>query len=168
MEATPSARPAGASRKLPAAVREFEPRTAIEPVIGHLEVERRMGRNHRAHRAESDFHADVRGGRFQVRPDDASYSDVFDRAHSARYLSFLLGSLGSFARTVFASFDCIPLVNSTECAAATFVRRTPGWSPLVNSTPAASSARCSRSIVDCFASAPFSMRVTVLAVMPAR
>ena len=37
----------------------------------------------------------------------------------------------------------------------------------MNSTPAASSACCSLSIVDCFASAPFSMRVTVLAVTPA-
>src|SRR5215472_11228633 len=37
----------------------------------------------------------------------------------------------------------------------------------MNSIPAASRACCSRSIVDCFASAPFSMRVTVLAVTPA-
>jgi len=107
MEATPSARPAGASRKLPAAVREFEPRTAIEPVIGHLEVERRMGRNHRAHRAESDFHADVRGGWFQVRPDDASYSDVFDgrtRRHTYRFFSVALAvlpGLSSLALIVF-------------------------------------------------------------------
>ena len=42
MEATPSARPAGASQKLPAAVREFGPRTAIKPVIGHREAERRV------------------------------------------------------------------------------------------------------------------------------
>lgn len=38
----PSARPAGAFQKLPAAVREFGPHTAIEPVIGHLEAERRV------------------------------------------------------------------------------------------------------------------------------
>src|SRR5215469_8640704 len=37
----------------------------------------------------------------------------------------------------------------------------------MNSIPAVSRACWSRSIVDCFASAPFSMRVTVLAVTPA-
>ena len=48
-------------------------------------------------------------------------------------------------------------------------RRTPGPPPFssMNSMPAASSARFSASIVDCFASAPFSMRVTVFAVTPA-
>jgi hypothetical protein len=45
--------------------------------------------------------------------------------------------------------------------------RTPGCSPLVNSRPAASRVRCKASIVDCFASAPFSMRVTVFAATPA-
>ena len=48
-----------------------------------------------------------------------------------------------------------------------FLSRTPGCSPLVNSRPAASSVPCNASIVDCFASAPFSMRVTVFAVTPA-
>ena len=50
-----------------------------------------------------------------------------------------------------------------------FRNRTPGPPPFssMNSTPAFSSACCSLSIVDCFASAPFSMRVTVLAVTPA-
>jgi hypothetical protein len=37
----------------------------------------------------------------------------------------------------------------------------------MNFTPADSSACCNLSIVDCFASAPFSTRVTVLAVTPA-
>ncbi len=37
---------------------------------------------------------------------------------------------------------------------------------MVNSMPAASRARRNLSMVDCFASAPFSMRVTMLAVMP--
>ena len=37
----------------------------------------------------------------------------------------------------------------------------------MNSTPAASSAHCKLSIVDCFASEPFSIRVTVLAATPA-
>jgi hypothetical protein len=46
---------------------------------------------------------------------------------------------------------------------------TPGPPPFssMNSMPAASSASCNLSIVDCLASDPFSMRVTVLAVMPA-
>ena len=86
---------------MPAAVRKFGPRTAIEPVIGHLEAERRMGRNHLAHCAKSDFHADVRGGWFQVRTADAAIPKFFDRAHSARYLSFLLGSLGGFVPDCF-------------------------------------------------------------------
>ena len=55
------------------------------------------------------------------------------------------------------------LLGPPECAAAALVSRTPGRSPLVNSMPAASSARYRASDVDCFASAPFSTRVTVLA-----
>ena len=39
------------------------------------------------------------------------------------------------------------LAGGTDRPAADLVRRTLGWSPLVNSTPAASSATCSRSIV---------------------
>ena len=113
MEATPSARPAGASQKLPAAVREAGPRTAIEPVIGHLKAERRVSRNHLAHRAESDFHADVRGGRrsgLQVRPDDASYSDVFDgrtRRHTYRFFSLALAVLPRTAVAEIAGFDAL-------------------------------------------------------------
>jgi hypothetical protein len=45
--------------------------------------------------------------------------------------------------------------------------RTPGRSPFVNSTPPSSSALCSAFMVDCLASDPFSIRVTVLAVTPA-
>ncbi len=120
MEATPSARPAGASQKLPAAVRESGPRTAIEPVIGHLEAERRMSRNHLAHRAEPDFRADVREGRaafcLQVRPDDASYSDIFDgrtRRHTYRFFSLALAVL---RRAAFAGAVASDALRSRQTA----------------------------------------------------
>jgi hypothetical protein len=48
-----------------------------------------------------------------------------------------------------------------ECAAGAFVRRTPGRSPLVNSTPAASRARCSASTVRSFSASPLSNLATV-------
>jgi hypothetical protein len=93
------------------------------------------------------------------------FFDGRTRRRSYRFFSVALGVLRRAACAAGVRFDA--LANSADCVAAALVRRTPGCSPFVNSTPAASSARCSASIVDCFASAPFSMRVTVFAVTPA-
>ena len=62
-----------------------------------------------------------------------------------RFVSVALAVLPSAAFPAAVGFKAF--AGSTECASATFVRRTPGCSPLVNSTPAASSASCSRSIL---------------------
>ena len=49
---------AGQKRRVtPQIKREFKRRAAIEPVIGHLKAEHRMGRNHLAHRAGDAINA---------------------------------------------------------------------------------------------------------------
>ena len=53
---------AGQNRRVtPQIKREFKRRAAVEPVIGHLKAEHRMGCNHLAHRA-----GDARRGRLQL------------------------------------------------------------------------------------------------------
>ena len=81
--------------------------------------------------------------------------------------AIVASAVAIFSSCQRAAFATTALAGSKERVAGVSIRRTPGRFPLVNSMPAASSARCSRSIVDCFASAPFSIRVTVLAVTPA-
>jgi hypothetical protein len=68
-----------------------------------------------------------------------------------RFFSVALAVLG---RSPFAAAFGLDALASAECAAAALVMRTPGCSPFVNSTPAASRACCRASIVDCFAFAP--------------
>ena len=68
----------------------------------------------------------------------------------------------AFADLRPAAFGLVDLIAVlTWCAAALLFRRTPGCSPFVNSTPAASSARCNASIVRSFNSSPRSNLATV-------
>src|ERR1019366_2143905 len=54
---------------------------------------------------------------------------------------FFLGALAVWPRIAFAAADVLgAAAASAERAAAALVRRTPGWSPLGDSRPAASSA----------------------------
>lgn len=76
---------------------------------------------------------------------------------SARYL--LAIAFADLRRTTFALVDLIAALR--WCAAALLLRRTPGCSPFVNSTPASSSARCNASIVRSFNSSPRSNLATV-------
>jgi IS5 family transposase len=49
---------AGQKRRVTSQIkREFKRRAAVEPVIGHLKAEHRMGRNHLAHRAGDAINA---------------------------------------------------------------------------------------------------------------
>jgi hypothetical protein len=73
-----------------------------------------------------------------------------------RFLSIAFANLRPAA---FALVDLIAVL--TWCAAALLFSRTPGCSPFVNSTPAASSARCKASIVRSFNSSPRSNLATV-------
>jgi hypothetical protein len=75
-----------------------------------------------------------------------------------RLLSFLPSPRGGFAVDCFR-VEAPP--RFTGCAAAALASRTPGRSLLVNSTPAASSARCNASMVRSFNSSPRSNLATV-------
>jgi hypothetical protein len=82
-------------------------------------------------------------------------SSAFTNAGAASY-RFAFADLRPAA---FGLVDLIAVL--TWCAAALLFRRTPGCSPFVNSTPAASSARCNASIVRSFNSSPRSNLATV-------
>jgi transposase, IS5 family len=55
-------------RTTPAVARVLRRRPAIEPVIGHLEAEQRMGRNYRAHRAGDAANAILAAVGYNFRP----------------------------------------------------------------------------------------------------
>jgi hypothetical protein len=80
-------------------------------------------------------------------------------SHDYRFFS---GALVVLPRTVFAGVGGLDAFEDfAEFAATARVRRTPGRSPLVNSTPAASKVRCNASIVRSFNSSPRSNLATV-------
>jgi hypothetical protein len=85
--------------------------------------------------------------------------DAFSSAFTNAGVGPLSIAFANLRPAAFALVDLIAVV--TWCAAALLFSRTPGCSPFVNSTPAASSARCKASIVRSFNSSPRSNLATV-------
>jgi hypothetical protein len=94
----------------------------------------------------------------------AVLADELDASRPAQRIQHSLPIFYRFFRGAFAACPRPAFAAGGLKASAVFtnlVRRTPGLPPLVNSTPAASSARCSASTVRSFNSSPRSNLATV-------
>jgi len=107
-------------------------------------------------------HCDIRAGHQNLLSCGSSGADVppYEGYAGPYHLFSVTFALAVLPRPVFSAAADAP-AGCLECAAAALVRRTPGSSPSVNWTPAASNARCSESTVRSFSSAPRSNLATV-------